>query len=52
MDNDDCEESTVIDKNAHHCFFNVFIRFGGTVLDRKWVLTPVHLPKAKSIIKE
>jgi hypothetical protein len=35
---DDCEESTAIDKDVHLHFFNVFIRFGYTVLYHKWVL--------------
>ncbi len=38
----------MIDKDVHCCFFNVFIRFGSTVLYKKRVLTPVNLPKAKS----
>ncbi len=45
---DDCEELTAIDKDVHCCFFNVFIRFGSTVLYKKLVLTPVNLPKTKS----
>ena len=32
---DDCEESTAIDKEVHHCFFQVFIRFGSTELYQK-----------------
>jgi hypothetical protein len=44
----DCEESTAIDKDVHHCFFNIFIQFGSTVLYQKWVLTPVNLPEAQS----
>ena len=38
---DDCEESTAIDKEVHHCFFQVFIWFGSTELYQKWVITPV-----------
>jgi hypothetical protein len=49
---DDCEESTAVDKDVHCCFFNVFIRFGSTVLYQKWVLTPVNLPKAQSNMNE
>jgi hypothetical protein len=49
---DDCEESTAIDKEVHCSLFNVFIRFGSTVLYPKWVLTPVNLPKAKSNMEE
>ncbi len=49
---DDCEESTAIDKEVRHCFFNVFIRFGSTELYQKWVITPVYLPEAKSNMHE
>jgi hypothetical protein len=49
---DDSEESTAIDKEVHRCFINVFIRFGSTVLYKKWVLTPVNLPEAKSNMYE
>jgi hypothetical protein len=43
---DDCEESTAIDKEVHHRFFQVFIRFGSTELYQKWVIFPVNLPEA------
>jgi hypothetical protein len=49
---DGCEESTVIDKEVYCCFFDIFIQFGSTVLYKKWVLTPVNLPKAKSNMEE
>jgi hypothetical protein len=49
---DDCEESTVIDKDVYHCFFNISIQIGSTVLYPKWVLTPVNLPEAKSNMEE
>ena len=43
---DDCEESTAIDKEVHHHFFQVFIGFRNTELCQKWVISPVNLPKA------
>jgi hypothetical protein len=49
---DDCEESTAIDQDVHRSFFRVFIKFGSTVLYKKWVLTPVNLPEALSNMKE
>jgi hypothetical protein len=49
---DDCEESTAIDKDVHRTFFCVFLEFGSTILYKKWVLTPVNLPKALSNMKE
>jgi len=49
---DDCEESTTIDSDVHRSFFRVFIKFGSTVLYKKWVLTPVNLPEALSNMKE
>jgi hypothetical protein len=49
---DDCEELTAIDKDVHRCFFKVFIRFGSTVLYKKWVLPPVNLPEAESNMYE
>ena len=49
---DVCEESTAIDKDVHRTFFNVFLEFGSTVLYKKWVLTPVNLPKAMLNMKE
>ena len=48
---DDCEESTAIDSDVHQSFFRVFIKFGSTVLYKKWVLTPVNLPEALSNMK-
>jgi hypothetical protein len=41
-----------IDSDIHRSFFRVFIKFGSTVLYKKWVLTPVNLPKALSNTKE
>ena len=49
---DDCEESTVIDKEVHCCFFQVFILFGSTELYQKWVITPVNLPGENSNMHE
>jgi len=49
---DDCEESTAIDSDVHRSFFRVFIKFGSTVLYKKWVLTPVNLPEALSNMKD
>jgi hypothetical protein len=49
---DDCEESTAIDQDVHRSFFRVFIKFGSTVLHKKWVLTPVNLPEALSNMKK
>ena len=49
---DDIEGSTVIDKEVHHHFFQVFIRFGSTDLYQKWVITPVDLPQADSNMHE
>jgi hypothetical protein len=49
---DDCEESTVIDKDVHCCFFHAFIRFGYSVLYPKWVITPLHLSEAQSNMRE
>jgi hypothetical protein len=49
---DDYEELTAIDKDVHSFFFNVFIRFGSTVLYQKWFLTPINLPNAQSNINE
>jgi hypothetical protein len=48
----DCEESTVIDKDVHRCFFHVFIKFGYSVLYPKWVITPVHLSEAQWNMRE
>jgi hypothetical protein len=41
-----------IDKDVHCCFLYVFIQFVSTVLYKKWVLSPVNLPKAKSNMNE
>jgi hypothetical protein len=49
---DDCEESTAIDSDVHRSFFHVFIKFGSTVLYKKWVPTPVNLPEALLNMKE
>ncbi len=49
---DNCKESTAIDKEVHRMFFQVFILFGSTVLYKKWVLTPINLPEAKSNMHE
>ncbi len=49
---DDCEESTAIDQEIHRVFFLVFLVYGSTVLYKRWVLTPVNLPKAQSNMKE
>ncbi len=48
----DGKESTAIDKDFHCMFFCVFILFSSTVLCKKWVLTPVNLPGAKSNMQE
>ncbi len=50
MDINDCNESTAIAKDVHCSFFKVFIVFGSTVLYEKWVLAPVNLHEALSII--
>jgi hypothetical protein len=49
---DDIEEQTAISREVHRSFFHVFIEFCSTSLYSRFVLTPVHLPEARSNMRE
>ncbi len=49
---DDIEEQTAISREVHRTFFHVFIEFCSTSLYSRFVLTPVHLPEARSNMRE
>ena len=49
---DDIEEQTAISREVHRTFFHVFIKFCSTSLYSRFVLTPVHLPEARSNMRE
>ena len=49
---DDIEEQTAISREVHRTFFYVFIEFCSTSLHSRFVLTPVHLPEARSNMRE
>jgi hypothetical protein len=45
---DDIEEQTAISREVHRSFFHAFIDYCSTSLYSRFVLTPVHLPEARS----
>jgi hypothetical protein len=49
---DDIKESTAIALDVHCIFFHCFTEYGSTVLYCKYVLTPVHISKARTHMSE
>jgi hypothetical protein len=51
---DDIEEQTAIisRRDVHRSFFHAFIDYCSTSLYSRFVLTPVHLPEARSNMRE
>jgi len=49
---DDIEDQTAISKKLHWLFFHTFIDFCSTSLYLQFVLTPLHLPEARSNMQE
>ena len=49
---DDIKEQTAISREVHWTFFHAFIDYCSTTLYSRFVLTPVHLPEARSNMRE
>jgi len=49
---DDIEEQTAISREVHRSFFHAFIDYCSTSLYSRFVITPVHLPEARSNMRE
>jgi hypothetical protein len=49
---DDIEEQTAISKEVHRLFFHTFINICSKTLYSWFVLTPLHLPEARSNMQE